>query len=169
MVLTFELTDCRCTRPRTDNNGKSVPKFVLGGSLQCCCHSHCCWCVTSPIWICHDTFTFWWATLYRSFRSYISEANKSLLLLFLLLTLIYLLHPPSRVFCDVHSVSQEWFFYVCLTLDIWSQEDWWLWAPSSWLATHCFYSSMGLRPLERAQSSHVMYLFPSVRTWTCII
>lgn len=111
--LTSNLTGCGCTRPCTGNNGKSVPKFVLGRSLQSCCHSHCCRCVTSPIWLCYDTFTFRWATLYRLSFHITARQNKTPVFMF-----VYFLHLPDSAFECIFYVSQKMVLYVC--------HPWWI-------------------------------------------
>lgn len=52
------LAGCRCIGTCTSNYGKSVPKLIMGNSIQCCCHPHCRWSTPSTIWFCHDAFTF---------------------------------------------------------------------------------------------------------------
>ena len=57
-VFSELLAGCRCIGTCTSNYGKSVPKLIMGNSIQCCRHPHCRWSTPSTIWFCHDAFTF---------------------------------------------------------------------------------------------------------------
>lgn len=75
--LTYLLAGCRCTGTFTGNNVESVPKFVMGDSIQCCCRSHSRWSTPSPVWFCHDTFSFRSAKFcYSNLFSFIGMVKK---------------------------------------------------------------------------------------------